>query len=345
MITPAAMLSTMVPHEPLPRRAALLGGVALLAGCTTEMTPRGPVVTAAEVGDAVFVMRDGARLPYRAWLPEGPEAAVVLALHGFNDSRDAWELPAPAFRAAGIAFYAPEQRGFGAAPGRGLWAGADAMADDAADMVAALRARHPGRRLFLMGESMGGAVLMRLATRGGAPEVEGYILLAPAVWGRAKMNPFMQGALWLASTLVPGLEVTSRPPPGVKITPTDNVEALRRLSANPLTVKSTRFDTLSGLVDLMDEALAAAPAFKARSLFLYGMKDDLVPPAATRTIWRAMGPGPRRVLYPEGYHLLMRDLGRAGPIGDAIAWIADPSGVLPSGGEARVAAWLATDAG
>ena len=349
MITPAAMLSTMVLHEPLSRRAALLGGAVLLAGCTMEMTGemtrRGPVVMQAAVEDAAFVMRDGARLPYRAWLPEGPETAVVLALHGFNDSRDAWELPAPVFSAAGIAVYAPDQRGFGAAPGRGLWAGADAMVDDAADMVTALRARHPGRRLFLMGESMGGAVLMRLATRAAAAEVDGYILLAPAVWGRAKMNLIMQGALWLAATLVPGMAVASRPPPGVKITPTDNVEALRRLSSNPLTVKSTRFDTLSGLVDLMDEALAAAAGFRARSLFLYGMKDDLVPPAATRMIWRAMGEGPRRVLYPQGSHLLMRDLGRAGPIGDAIAWIADPSGALPSGGEARAAAWLATDAG
>ncbi len=101
--------------------------------------------------------------------PRAAPKAVVLALHGFNDSRDAWEIPAPDFAAAGIALYAPDQRGFGEAPGRGLWAGADAMADDAAEMARLLRRRYSGAKLYLMGESMGGAVLMRLASRAEAP--------------------------------------------------------------------------------------------------------------------------------------------------------------------------------
>ena len=61
-----------------------------------------------------FVMPDGTRLPYREWLPAGPPTAVVLALHGMNDSRDAWEYPGPDFAAGGIAVFAPDQRGFGA---------------------------------------------------------------------------------------------------------------------------------------------------------------------------------------------------------------------------------------
>jgi alpha-beta hydrolase superfamily lysophospholipase len=329
--------------NPISRRLLLAASTAL-AACTAETTARGPAVMPAKLQTDSFLLRDGAALPYRAWRPETPATAVVLALHGFNDSRDAWELPAPAFAAAGIAIYAPDQRGFGAAPGRGLWPGGDTMADDAADMVAVLRATHPGKRLFLMGESMGGAVLMRLATRPTPPDVDGYILLAPAVWGRAKMNPVMQASLWLASTLVPGMEVPNRPPPGVRVIPTDNVEALKRLSSNPLTLRSTRFDTLRGLVDLMDDALAAAPDFRAPALFLYGARDDLVPPPATRAIWRSMPAGPRRVLYPEGYHLVMRDHARAAPIGDAIAWITNPTADLPSGGEARAVAWLANNA-
>ena len=80
------------------------------------------------IEDGSFLMADGAGLPFRAWLPQGAAerepAAVVLALHGFNDSRDAWELPGPAFAAAGVAVFAPDQRGFGATAARGLWPGA-----------------------------------------------------------------------------------------------------------------------------------------------------------------------------------------------------------------------------
>lgn len=291
------------------------------------------------MGDDSFLMRDGAALPYRAWLPAGAADAVVLALHGFNDSRDAWEIPAPAFADAGIALYAPDQRGFGAAPGRGLWAGAEAMVDDAADMVAALRARHPGQRLILMGESMGGAVLMRLATRGSAPDVAGYVLLAPAVWGRARMNLFMRGGLFLAANLTPGMTV-ARPPPPIRIYASDNADAIRRLGRNPLTILETRFDTMAGLVDLMDLALAAAPQFAAPGLFLYGARDEIVPPAATRATWSTLPASARQALYTDGWHLLMRDLARALPIADTISWIRNPSAPLPSGAEARAATWL-----
>ncbi|MBN8897156.1 MAG: alpha/beta hydrolase, partial [Rhodospirillales bacterium] len=118
------------------RRALLLAASAMaLAACTAELAPPGvPLGPPAETADA-FVMPDGARLPFRAWLPGGDPWAVVLALHGMNDSRDAWEYPGPDFAQAGIALYAPDQRGFGASATRGLWAGGPGMAADVRAMV------------------------------------------------------------------------------------------------------------------------------------------------------------------------------------------------------------------
>ncbi len=322
----------------LARRSALFGGAALLAGCTSMATPPGPTVMAPEIMDGNFVMDDGARLPYRAWLPDGPPSAMVLALHGFNDSRDAWEIPAPDFAAAGIALYSPDQRGFGAAPGRGLWAGADGLASDAAAMARLLHHHHPGVPLYLMGESMGGAVLMHMATRPDPPPAAGYVLVAPAVWGRARMNVLLRSSLWLAATLAPGMIVTG-PPPIVRVRASDNLDALIRLSRDPLTVRGTRFDTLRGLVDLMDAALAAAPRFTPPALFLYGARDELVPKQATRATWEAVPSGAARMAYyPNGYHLLMRDLDRRLPIGDTIAWIGNRQ--LPSNADAAATAWL-----
>ncbi|OJY65920.1 MAG: hypothetical protein BGP12_18810 [Rhodospirillales bacterium 70-18] len=325
----------------LGRRALLLGGVALgLAGCVSAMAPVGPRAGPTALADGFFTVSDGARLPYRAWLPDGPVRTVVLALHGFNDSRDAWALPAPVFAAAGLAVYAPDQRGFGIAPGRGLWPGSAALVDDAAEMARLLRRRHPGAKLVLMGESMGGAVLMRLATTARAPAGAAYVLVAPAVWGRAWMNLFLRVGLWAAATFVPGL-TAARPPPPLRILASDNREALIALGRNPLTIKDTRFDTIRGLVDLMDLAQAAAPRFTAPGLFMYGGHDQLIPPDATRAMWRHLPPGPaRRAFYPAGYHMLLRDLERAVPIGDIIAWIANPAAPLPSGAEAAAAAWL-----
>ena len=316
----------------------VLTAALLLSGCATHLAPPGPAIRQPAVSDGAFVMPDGARLPYRAWLPEGAPTAVILALHGMNDSRDAWEYPAPDFAAAGQAVFAPDQRGFGATATRGYWAGTQGLVDDARTMAALLRARYPGTKLILMGESMGAAVLMAAATSPDPPPADGYVLIAPAVWGRATMNIFLRATLWTAANTVPGWSLTGRG--FVKITASDNREALIRLSTDPLTLHATRVDAIHGLVDLMDAALAAAPRFHAPALFLYGGKDQLVPPRATEATWAALPKEATRAYYPDGYHLLLRDKGRAAAIGDIVAWIAHPHwGGLPSGADLAASEW------
>ncbi len=326
-----------LPTWMLPR--ILLTSVIMLAGCVERIAPIGPVTTMpAETAD-VFVMPDGVTLPYRQWLPARQPGVVVLALHGMNDSRDAWEYPAPVLAAAGMAVFAPDQRGFGATRSRGLWPGADGFNADTRVVIRLLRVRYPHARLILMAESMGAAALMVLASEADPPPVDGYVLVAPAVWSRMEMTLLMRASLWLADHTFPGLALTGGG--FVKVTASDNRQALMRLSTDPLTIHATRVDAIKGLVDLMDQAQASAPHVHARLLFLYGGHDELVPPRATAAMWRALPQGPVLGFYPNGYHLLLRDEDRSLPIEDILSWIRHPDAPLPSGAEHLAAEWLA----
>jgi acylglycerol lipase len=311
-----------------------------LSGCMSELAPPGPAVVPPTATTDAFVMPDGVRLPYREWLPSGPRPqAVVLALHGMNDSEDAWEIPAPSFAAAGIAVFSPDQRGFGDTSSRGYWAGAQGLVDDARVMTGLLLRRYPGVPVYLMGESMGAAVLMVLATEPHAPHVAGYVMVAPAVWGRAEMSPFLRATLWLASHTVPGMTLENRG--YVKITASDNHAALVRLSEDPRTIHKTRVDAAAGLVNLMDVALASAAEFRGRALFLYGGKDDLIPKQATSATWRALPKGDVTLAYyKDHYHLLLRDLERAPVIDDVAAWMTNPAAPLPSGADKAAVEWM-----
>jgi alpha-beta hydrolase superfamily lysophospholipase len=337
MIAIYAVLSTLPPLLFRAVTALLLGGL-LLGGCAVPRPPQMERAGAPPDTSGYFTMTDGTNLPYRAWMPAETPRAVVLALHGMNDSRDAWEYPAPDLARAGIAVFSPDQRGFGTTPDRGLWAGGREMTDDARQMAQLLRARYPHTRLILMGESMGAAVLIVLAAEPNPPPIDGYVLIAPAVWGRAEMNFFLRAGLWFFSNTVPGMTATGSGI--VHVTASDNFEAIRRLSDDPLTIHATRWDTIRGLVDLMDSALAAAPRFHGPALFLYGGHDELIPMRATAATWRALPPGVREAYYPAGYHLLMRDHERITPIEDTIAWILRPDAPLPSGADRAAAAWL-----
>ena len=82
-------------------------------------------------------------------------------LHGFNDSRDAWAIPAPVFAASGIAvFCARPARLWRHHRPRHLAGRGDPVAERCGgfDGAAACTSRYPAARLYVMGESMGGAV-------------------------------------------------------------------------------------------------------------------------------------------------------------------------------------------
>jgi len=261
----------------------------------------------------------------------------MLALHGFTDSRDAWELPAPVFARAGYMVIAPDQRGFGATADRGVWAGQEVMIADALALAVQLRARYPGQRLVLLGESMGSAVLMCLAAR--APHTaDAYVITSPAVWGRAQMALTLTSALWAADQVAPGWRLTGDEVP-LDIAACDNREALIRLFHDPLTLHGATVAMLKGLVDLMSAAQDAAALLPPNTIVMNGRRDQVVPPAAAAAAWSKMPQTVRRAFYLNGYHLLLRDLDRALVEADILAWLADSDRWLPSGADINAAAW------
>lgn len=319
----------------------------LLAGCASTRQPV-PVPPAryAAAGrlvppDRLFTLSDGAAIPARVWRAKGREHAVILALHGFNDSRDAWEYSAPALAEQGITLVAPDLRGFGGAPLRGGWPGSARMVADAREEAAQIQHEHPGVPLYLMGESMGGAVLMVLMSSPHAPTVAGTILLAPAVWD---LGVGADVPLDILATLFPKRLVTGRELP-VHVVASDNPAALIRLYYNPLTLHETRLVALQGLVALMRGAARAAPALQGPVLCLYGGRDQLVPPQAMARAWRSFPQTARLDLVTGGHHLLLRDRRGAVALNDIAAWINQPHWFLPSGGDFAAAAWLAQGGG
>jgi acylglycerol lipase len=288
-----------------------------------------------------FVTGDGRVLPLRKWLPKGEIRGVILALHGFNDYSNSFAGPGEAWARQGIATYAYDQRGFGAAPERGLWPGRAVLAADAATAAQILRPLYPVVPLYLLGESMGGAVAVVAMTRESAtpvPDVDGIVLTAPAVWGRATMDLLPRLALWGGVRLMPGLTLTGR---GLEKKPSDNIAMLRALSRDPLVIKETRVDTIYGLVGLMDAALDAAPRLDVPLLVMYGAKDEIVPKTPIQRFVRSLPPECRRqarlAWYQNGYHMLLRDLEGPVVIADVASWVLTPTAPLPSGADRAAA--------
>ncbi len=328
------------------RYGPILAALALLLSACAQIRPAGPAIdkphfAGPEAHPDAFIAADGARLPMREWLPSGKPRAVILALHGMNDYSEAFDDPGRTFADDGFAVYAYDQRGFGRAPDHGYWAGTRTLVADADAAALVLAARYPHTPLYLLGESMGGAVAMLAAETMPPPHLAGLILAAPAVWDRGELTFPERALLWIADTVTPGLRFSGS---GLGIWPSDNIAMLRRLSHDPLIIKRTRVDAINGLVDLMSRAAAAAPDLRVPALILYGERDRVVP---AKAFWRMvrhlpdLGHGQVIGLYPLGYHMLLRDLEAGTVMHDIASWIDHPSRPLPSGAEAIANARLA----
>ena len=319
------------------RRGRLPAVLAMLclaiSACAPALQPMGRAVGPAALTDDAIVAVDGYRLPLRRWSPDGPADAVIVALHGFNDYSNAFAAAGDRWAERGIATYAYDQRGFGATEQAGVWPGSTTMVADARAAVALIRAEHPGVPVYLLGESMGGAVAIATVTGASPPPVDGVVLVAPAAWGWDELTVPERVALWWARTFLPGLTFTGE---SLNVTPTDNPDVLRDLARDPLVIKDTRIDATAGLVDLMDLALSRAAMLPVPALVLYGDHEDVLVPDAVAALVERVPPARSRVVfYPDGYHMLLRDLAGDVVVDDIGAWLSAPSASLPSGHDRR----------
>ena len=315
------------------RSAPLLFAVLLLAGgCGPTVAAMGPPIIEPALNGDHILTADEAKLPLRVWKPDGAPTAALVALHGFNDYSRSYEGPGAFWAEHGLITYAYDQRGFGKAPDHGLWAGTETLIEDLRLATRLVGERHPGIPVYLVGESMGGAIVLAALGTGDPPAADGAVLAAPAVYGWRALPWYQSGALTFAAYVMPWGTATGR---GIKVRPSDNIEMLRGLGRDPLVIKETRFDAIHGLVTVMDDALEAAPRLPVPALILYGRTEDLIPRGGREMLLDSLpGNGAWRLAeYAKGYHMLLRDLNAEQVLADIVAWSADPAGPLPSGHE------------
>ena len=296
----------------------------ILAGCATTRAPTGNENVTPHFEDGVLVARDGARLPLREWDADAKSKAVIIALHGMSDYSNAFDRPGKEWAKQGITTLAIDQRGFGRSDNPGLWAGSGVMRQDLDDFAVAAHARFPGLKIFALGESMGGAVLLSALASPDPPAIDGAILVSPAVWSRTDMPMLYRVALFLVAHITPGVILTnSAASHVVTVVPSDNVPMLIALGRDPLFQKKTRADVLYGLVNLMDEARDAAGEIKAGPpiLFLHGAKDQVIPPKSADAAIKALDGHADAREYPNGYHMLLRDLEGTKVQDDVAEWV------------------------
>ncbi len=296
--------------------------MACVSACAApEQHPLAETTQDASLSTSHYTAPDGQTLPLSMWLPKGKSDAIILALHGFNDYSQAFALPGTFLASQNVALIAYDQRGFGRNEShRGIWAGRDHLVNDVAQTLRLIKQGNPDVPLYLMGESMGGAIAMLAASETEvASLIDGMILVGPAVWGDASLSVFHRFPLWLVTRTFPASEFTGE---GLDVVATDNMQVLTQMAGDPNIVTSTRADAIYGLVNVMDETHLAAPDISVPTLLLYGQKDQIIPADSIQRVRPLFNQSEVTYKeYPEGYHMLLRDHQRQNVYNDMMAWL------------------------
>jgi len=277
--------------------------------------------------DTFIRVGDGTELAVTKYMAEEPRA-ILIALHGMNDYAKGFESAAQYWSDHDISVYAYDQRGFGRSPGGGKWPGDEALVADLQSVVSAVKKNHPSLPVYVIGHSMGGAVVM-MANGLHPLDVDGILLAAPATWGGRQMPVFYRMVLKLATTFAPGKTLTGK---RARRQATDHIEILRGMQKDPLVIKETRIDAVAGLTQLMGKANSLSTQQSGRIFYFYGCKDEMFPRKTlektrsnlygnSKAINNQKGIDITSKVYAEGWHLLFRDLQAENVWRDSANWI------------------------
>ena len=132
-----------------------------------------------------FAGWDGSSLYYQAWTPsQSRPRAVLVNLHGLGDHSGLYPNLASYIPARGVALYAYDMRGNGRSPGQRAYLRSwQEYREDLQAFVARVREWEGDLPLFLLGNSLGGLVVLDYALDHAAG-LAGVIAAAVGVWER-----------------------------------------------------------------------------------------------------------------------------------------------------------------
>lgn len=245
--------------------------------------------------------------PCLSWVDsEQPVRAVLLCVHGLGLHNGTYDAFGKRLSKLGYAVYAIDVRGFGswmAAQGREK-VDFDGCMEDVRSTLKVVHRAHPGLPVFILGESMGGAIALRACAQ--FPElVDGLISSVPAG------DRFKQGQtkLTVAFHLIADPNTPFDIGTSVIKQATVKPELRDSWGNNPLSRLKVSANELIQFQNFMNQNHKFAVLIKDRPvLFVQGCDDKLVRPEGTVELYNRLATKDRQIeLIPKAEHLIFEE--------------------------------------
>lgn len=247
----------------------------------------------------------GEKNGYRQWITPTPRA-VFLLVHGLGAHTGRWESMAEFFLQKDISSYAPELEDF------------NTSHNDILRVYHLAAKENPGKKIFLIGESLGGLISLFFAIDN--PGLfNGLVCLSPAFSNRLTLPPLDYMKIFFS------LFYDQRRKFNVPFDSsmcTRDVEYRKKMDADERERRSASAIVLTKIVMMQSYLPLVKNRLKTPALFMYAGEDKIVDQNKTIKIFNSLALQDKTLIgYPGMYHSLSIDIGREKVFGDVLQWI------------------------
>ena len=273
------------------------------------------------ISETGFLSRpDGARLFWRAKRPGvGTAKALVVLSHGVAEHSGRYAHVIDHLAGAGYACIAVDHRGHGQSSGARVFVERFRQYTDDLQAIVATGQQHaPGKKVVVLGHSMGGLIaIQHLIDHAGVAELA--VLSGPGL-GIAVPVPNWKDALGrVMSKVWPGLAIPTGIPPELVSRDPAVVKAYKD---DPMVTKNATARWYTEFLGAQARAFDKAGAIKLPLLTVYGGEDKLVSTDAIQRWFRSIASADKTLTpYPALFHEVMNEPEKATVLGDITRWL------------------------
>ena len=255
--------------------------------------------------------RDGINLFLKVDPVEEPRGIAVI-VHGLCEHCGRYDYVTERLNAAGYSVYRFDHRGHGRSEGKPVYYDQwDEISNDVFDVIQLAKEENPGKKLIVLGHSMGGYAVTCFGTR--FPKEADAIVLSGAL---TRYNHKLAGDLPIqapADMYVPnalGEDVCSDP------------AVIKAYTEDPLVAKEMSIGLLNSIYAGVQYLKENAACFEVPVLILHGANDGLVSPQDSMDLFNSIGSKDKGLfIYPELCHEIFNEPVKQKVLDDVVFWL------------------------
>lgn len=269
--------------------------------------------------ESYFKSFDNHRLYYESFHPKKYNG-ILIFVHGLNEHCGRYVNPVEHF-VDEYAIFLFDHRGHGKSDGiRSYVNSFDEYVDDVNEFVKFVQKQHEGEKIFIVGHSMGGQVVLNYLAKY-QPKLAGFMTSSANIKLGWNVNPVKRFIGMVSSDFIPKLRLPNEVKPKWISTDKHVVKAYQK---DPLVNKNITVKLAVEILLNQENICSLAPKIKLPGLMMHGGDDRICSRKGSEDFYKELGSSDKELkIYAGMYHEIFNEIHKEHVFEDMSDWLED----------------------